>query len=97
MHLTLVSLLILVVIAGICGWLGQALAGSRNLGFITSAVLGFIGALLGAWIAGAAKLPEIFALDVGGEHFPIVWSIVGAALLGVAINLLSRRHRRLFA
>jgi uncharacterized membrane protein YeaQ/YmgE (transglycosylase-associated protein family) len=92
MHMTLVSLLILLVVAGVCGGIGQAIAGRSRGGFITSIALGFIGALLGAWIAAAAKLPELYTLTVGGEHFPIVWSIIGAAILVAAISLFSRRR-----
>jgi uncharacterized membrane protein YeaQ/YmgE (transglycosylase-associated protein family) len=91
--MTLVSLLILLVVAGVCGAIGQAIAGRSRGGFITSIALGFIGALLGAWIAGAAKLPELYVLNAGGEHFPIVWSIIGAAIFVAAISLFSRgRH-----
>jgi uncharacterized membrane protein YeaQ/YmgE (transglycosylase-associated protein family) len=94
MHMTVVSLLILLVVAGVCGWIGQTIAGSGRGGFITSIAVGFIGALLGAWIADTAKIPELYALNVGGEHFPIIWSIIGAALFVAAIGLFSRRRGR---
>lgn len=94
MHMTLVSLLILLVVAGVCGWIGQAIAGYSHGGFITSIALGFIGALLGVWIAGTAKIPELYTLNIGGEHFPIVWSIIGAAIFVALISLFSRRRRR---
>jgi LPXTG-motif cell wall-anchored protein len=96
MHMTLVSVLILLVVAGVCGGIGQAIASRSRGGFLTSIAVGFIGALLGAWIAGAAKLPELYVLKIDGEHFPIVWSIIGAALFVAAIGLFSRR-RRMFA
>jgi uncharacterized membrane protein YeaQ/YmgE (transglycosylase-associated protein family) len=46
--------------------------------------------LLGSWLAGKLGLPELVALPVGGVHFPIVWSIIGAALFVAVINLISR-------
>jgi uncharacterized membrane protein YeaQ/YmgE (transglycosylase-associated protein family) len=55
-----------------------------------SIALGFIGALLGTWIAGRLGLPELLSIPVGGMHFPIVWSIIGAALFVAVINLISR-------
>jgi uncharacterized membrane protein YeaQ/YmgE (transglycosylase-associated protein family) len=47
MALTLPGLIVLIVIAAICGAIGKALAGGAQGGLITSIALGFIGALLG--------------------------------------------------
>jgi len=79
---------ILLVVAGICGALGQAIAGYSHGGCLVSIVLGFIGALLGTWLARLLKLPELFAMPIGGHVFPIIWSIVGAALFVALLNLL---------
>ena len=40
--------------------------------------------------AGLMSLPEPFAIEVGGKSFPIVWSIVGAALFVAILGLLTR-------
>ena len=88
----LIQILSLLAIAGVCGALGQAIGGSSRGGCLVSIALGFIGALLGSWIAGALHLPELFALNIAGAHFPIVWSIVGSALFVAVINLISRRR-----
>jgi uncharacterized membrane protein YeaQ/YmgE (transglycosylase-associated protein family) len=88
----LVQILILLAIAGVCGALGQAISGSSRGGCLVSIALGFIGALVGSWIARALHLPELFALTIAGAHFPIVWSIVGSALFVAVINLISRRR-----
>jgi uncharacterized membrane protein YeaQ/YmgE (transglycosylase-associated protein family) len=86
----LVSLLILLLIAGICGSIGQAIAGYSHGGCLVAIALGFIGALLGRWLAGALGLPELFAVNVGGERFPIIWSIIGSALFVAIISLITR-------
>ncbi len=85
-----VDLLILLLVAGICGALGQAIGGYTRGGCLVSIALGFIGALLGVWLARALKLPEVFALQIGGTSFPVVWSIIGAALFVAVIGLISR-------
>ena len=90
--MTLFSLLILLAVAGICGAIGQAIAGYSRGGCLVSIVLGFIGALLGMWIARTLNLPEVFAMRIGGQQFPIVWSIIGAALFVALLSLLSRRR-----
>jgi uncharacterized membrane protein YeaQ/YmgE (transglycosylase-associated protein family) len=86
----IIQLLILLLVAGICGAIGQAITGYSHGGCLVSIALGFIGALLGSWLAGKMGLPELVALPVGGVHFPIVWSIIGAALFVAVINLISR-------
>ncbi|MDQ3648758.1 MAG: GlsB/YeaQ/YmgE family stress response membrane protein [Acidobacteriota bacterium] len=85
-----VDLLILLLVAGICGALGQAIGGYTRGGCLVSIALGFIGALLGVWLARSLKLPEVFALQIGGTSFPVVWSIIGAALFVAVIGLISR-------
>ena len=92
--MTLLSFVILLLVAGICGAIGKALVGYGPGGFLTSIALGFIGALLGMWLAGALGLREIFAVRIGGETFPIVWSIMGAAIFAALISLLTRRYWR---
>ena len=89
--MTLPELLILLVIAGICGSLAQALVGYSHGGCLVSIVLGLIGALIGTWLARLAGLPEILSVQVGNQPFPLVWSIIGAALFVAVLNLLSRR------
>jgi len=91
MTMSLTSILILLVIAAVCGAIGKAIAGSARGGLIVSIVLGFIGALLGPWVAGKLDLPEPFMVNVGGQPFPVLWSIIGAALFVAIVHLFSRR------
>jgi uncharacterized membrane protein YeaQ/YmgE (transglycosylase-associated protein family) len=92
MTLTLPGLIVLIVIAAICGAVGKALAGGGQGGLVVSIALGFIGALLGPWVARQLNLSEPLLLHVGGQSFPIVWSIVGAALFVALLHLASRRR-----
>ena len=85
--------LVLLIIAGICGSLAQALVGYSRGGCLVSVVIGFIGALLGTWLAGKLGLPELLALNIGGSRFPIVWTIIGASLFVAILSLVSGRRR----
>jgi uncharacterized membrane protein YeaQ/YmgE (transglycosylase-associated protein family) len=85
------GLLLLILIAAICGAIGRALGGGTRGGLIVSIVLGFIGALLGSWIARRMNLPEPFVLRAAGQAFPVLWSIVGSALFVAVLHLFSRR------
>lgn len=88
--MNLFGFLLLLLVAAFCGALGQALAGYSLGGCVVSSLIGFLGALLGTWLAGALGLPAILVVRVGGEPFPVVWAVLGAALLALAASVLSR-------
>jgi uncharacterized membrane protein YeaQ/YmgE (transglycosylase-associated protein family) len=88
--MTILDLIILLIIAGICGALGQAISGFTRGGCLVSIALGFVGALLGMWLSRAMGLPELFAVQIGTTSFPIIWSIIGSALFVAVIALITR-------
>jgi uncharacterized membrane protein YeaQ/YmgE (transglycosylase-associated protein family) len=89
--MSLVNFLLLLLVAGVCGSLAQAIAGYSHRGLLTSIALGFVGAVLGSWLAGKLGVRELLALQVGGWSFPVVWSIIGAALFVAALHLIRPR------
>jgi uncharacterized membrane protein YeaQ/YmgE (transglycosylase-associated protein family) len=95
--MTILEFLILLVIAAICGALGQAIAGYSLGGMVITIIVGFIGAFLGTWMARLIGLPELLMINVGGQPFPIVWAIIGSAVLAGIVALLTRRPRNYYA
>ncbi len=93
MNMSLVSFLLLLLIAAVCGGLGQALVGYSVGGCLVSIVVGLVGAYLGAWVAGELGLPELLVLNIGGEPFPIIWSIIGSAIFAAILGLVHRAIR----
>jgi len=92
--MTLLELFLYLLIAAIAGAIGRAIAGGTRGGCLVSIVLGFIGALLGSWIARKAKLPEPFLIRLGdGPAFPFLWSVIGAALFVAVVVALSGGRR----
>jgi uncharacterized membrane protein YeaQ/YmgE (transglycosylase-associated protein family) len=89
--MSVTSFLVLLLVAGICGSIGRAIAGYSHGGCLVSIALGFIGALVGIWLAGLLHLPNLFVVDIGREHFPIIWSIIGSALFVAVISFFTRR------
>lgn len=89
MTITLTGLLILLIIAGVCGAIGRAIGGGSAGGFLVSIAVGFVGALLGTFLATHMHLPELLMVSVDGRAFPILWSIIGAALFIALIHLIS--------
>jgi uncharacterized membrane protein YeaQ/YmgE (transglycosylase-associated protein family) len=93
MTITLTGLLILLIVAGICGAIGRAIGGGTGGGFIVSIAVGFVGALLGTLVAQQLHLPELLMVRVDGRPFPIIWSIIGGALFVALIHLISGGSR----
>lgn len=92
--MSFLSLLLLFLVAAVCGAVGQAFAGYSLGGCLVSAGVGFVGAWLGMWIAGELGLPTLFVAHVGGVPFPVVWSIIGSALLMAVLGFLRVATRR---
>ncbi|WP_319422643.1 GlsB/YeaQ/YmgE family stress response membrane protein [Pleurocapsa sp. FMAR1] len=88
--MTLTEVLILLLVAAICGSIGQSLVGYSAGGCLASIFVGIIGAYLGVWLARELSLPILFAVDVGGQAFPIVWSIIGSIIFAGILGLINR-------
>ena len=87
------GVLLLLAVAGLCGAIGQGIAGYSRGGCLASIALGFIGAVLGIWLLPKLGLPELLMVKIGDVNFPIVWSIIGATVFVAVISLLARRRR----
>jgi uncharacterized membrane protein YeaQ/YmgE (transglycosylase-associated protein family) len=88
--MTILDFIILLFVAAVCGSLGMAISGYSRGGCLVAIALGFIGALLGMWLARVLSLPELFVLELGEVQFPIIWSIIGSALFVAVISLFTR-------
>ncbi len=91
--MSLIGIILLLLIAGIVGGLGQALVGYSVGGCLMSIVVGFVGAYVGIWLARQLGLPELFTVTVEGEPFPIIWGVVGSAILALILGLFTYRRR----
>ena len=89
--MTLTGLILLLLIAGVVGAIGQSLSGYSFGGCLVSIIVGFVGAYIGIWLAGQLGLPEVFSITIEGESFPIVWGIIGSAVLSLILGLFTRR------
>ena len=92
--MTMWHFVLLVLVAGVCGSLGQAIAGYSRGGCLGSIALGFIGALLGTWLARVLGLPSILVLSIEQQPFPVLWATLGAALFVAVLGFMSRPRTR---
>jgi uncharacterized membrane protein YeaQ/YmgE (transglycosylase-associated protein family) len=91
--MTWMQLLILLIVAGICGSIAQTIVGFTRGGCLVSIVLGFMGAMIGPWMAIELGLPEMLTVRIGEENFPIIWSIIGAAVVAMLVGILTPKRR----
>jgi len=91
--MSLLGFIFLLIIASISGALGARIAGRRGMGCLASIVLGFIGALIGTFIARQLQLPLFPWIRFGDHPFPLVWAVLGAAFFVALLNLFSRPGR----
>lgn len=91
--MTIGGFLVLLLIAAICGSIGQAIAGYSLGGCLVSIAVGFIGALIGRWLAAAIHLPSVFVVQIQGKAFPILWAIIGAVIFTLVVGWIRKGLR----
>jgi uncharacterized membrane protein YeaQ/YmgE (transglycosylase-associated protein family) len=90
----LIDLVVVLIVAGVCGALAQILFGFRRTNFLLSILIGVIGAYLGAYLAARLGLPSLLVLPVGASRLDIVWTVLGAALMMFVVSLVDGARRR---
>jgi uncharacterized membrane protein YeaQ/YmgE (transglycosylase-associated protein family) len=82
------SLLIILVVGLIAGWLAGQIVKGTGFGFVADLCIGIIGAFIGNWL-----LPRL-GIHLGfGILAAIISATIGAVLLLVILRLVSRRGR----
>ena len=89
--MSLGEIVVYLVVALLCGLLGQMVAGRSLGGCVVSTIVGMIGAVVGRLIAQGLGAPEPFTISVGGKSIPLLWSIIGATLVTLLVSVLRRR------
>ena len=92
--MSIVSLIVLILVGAICGAIAEMLVGYSPGGFLASVAIGFLGALIGSWLAPRIGLPSILAVTIGGFTIEILWAILGAVVLLLILSLFRRTTYR---
>ena len=85
----MVDILISLLIAGIAGSIARSLSGFSRGGCIISIIFGFIGAMIGSWLSRELQLPDPFVLNIRGNTYYILWTIIGAVIFTVVLSLIT--------
>jgi uncharacterized membrane protein YeaQ/YmgE (transglycosylase-associated protein family) len=85
------SLLIVLVVGGIAGWLAALIVRGTGFGLVADIALGIVGALLGSWL-----FPRL-GIHLGGELVgEIIIATIGAVVLLLLLGLFQRSGGRVF-
>ena len=84
------SFSLIVIVAAICGGIGEAIGGYSPGGFFGSVVVGLIGAWLGTFLAHSLGLPSILTFTFNGVTIELLWAILGAALFVLLLGMIRR-------
>ncbi len=88
--MTATSLLILLIIGAIAGWLAGVLVRGFGFGLIGNIVVGIVGALIAGWLLPALGV----GFNVGNPLITsILYALIGAIVLLVIIGLFRRAPR----
>jgi uncharacterized membrane protein YeaQ/YmgE (transglycosylase-associated protein family) len=82
---TILGLLLLLLLAGLCGAVAQSLLEYKRGGIGTTLLIGLVGAAVGAIIARVFGLPLLLVIS----RLPIIWSLAGSIVLVVALKLVA--------
>jgi uncharacterized membrane protein YeaQ/YmgE (transglycosylase-associated protein family) len=83
--MTLESLIILIIIGAIAGWLAGQIVKGMGFGLIGNIIVGIVGAFIGTWLLGT------LGISIGGGILgAIINATIGAVILLVIIGLVKR-------
>jgi uncharacterized membrane protein YeaQ/YmgE (transglycosylase-associated protein family) len=88
--MSILDLVVLLIVAALCGAAGHLLVRYSLGGCITATLVGFVGAVISTWLASSFGLPALFSINVAGRAFPIVWSAIGAAFFVAFLAIFTR-------
>jgi len=89
----IMEFILLLIIAGIAGSIAKTLVGFKRGGCVISIIVGFIGAYIGTILARELNFPDLFSINIGDVTFPVIWSIVGAALFVAVLSLFAPKNK----
>ncbi len=92
--MSILHLLVLLLVAGICGAIAEMVVGFSPGGFVVSIIVGVIGAYLGTILASYFNLPPFLTIKVGSQTIELVWAVLGSIVFLAVISLIRGTSRR---
>ena len=90
--------ILMVVIAGLLGFVVSRLLRLQNAGLLFMTFFGFLGLLLGRFVVYKLGFwePVRVGVDLAGSHVqvPLMWSVIGGLTTTLCAGYLARRRRK---
>lgn len=83
--MTVETLLVILIVGGIAGWLAGLVMRGRGLGIVGNIIVGIIGAFVGGWLLGLLGVSLM-----GGLLGSILQAFIGAVVLLAVIGVIKR-------
>jgi uncharacterized membrane protein YeaQ/YmgE (transglycosylase-associated protein family) len=81
----LTSIIIWLVVGGICGWLASLIMRTdAQQGIVMNIVVGIVGAVIAGWLLGKGNINQGISIET------FLWSLLGAIILLAVVNLIRR-------
>ena len=90
----MLDILISLIIAGVAGSIERSLSGFSRGGCVISIIVGFIGAMIGSWMSRELELPDPIILQLRGNTYNILWTIIGAVIFTAALSFLTPAKKK---
>ena len=90
----LLELLILLIIAGLCGAIAEWIIGFSPGGLLVSIINGVVGAYIGSWIGNLIPIELPLRIEVGAISFNLIWAVLGSLLLLLLLRTLRGTGQR---
>ena len=85
----LTSIIIWLIVGGICGWLASLIMRTdAQQGILLNIVVGIVGAVIAGWLLGKGNINNGISIET------FLWSLVGAVVLLAIVNLVTRGRLR---
>jgi uncharacterized membrane protein YeaQ/YmgE (transglycosylase-associated protein family) len=91
MHLNTESLLVILLVGVVAGWLAGQIVRGAGFGLIADMAIGIVGALIGSWL-----LPQLHIALGSGIVPAIANATIGAIILLLIISMVRGGRRRSF-
>ena len=92
--MNLIELLLMGLVALICGTIAQLTSSNSKGGWIVHPVIGFFGALAGVYVSRSLNATVLYDLKIGTVVFPIIYGVIGAVIFLAAIGFFVKPARR---
>jgi uncharacterized membrane protein YeaQ/YmgE (transglycosylase-associated protein family) len=90
----LLQLLILLIIAGLCGAIAEWIVGFSPGDLLVTIINGVVGAYVGSWVGSLIPIDLPLRVAVGTISFNLIWAVLGSIVLLLLLRTLRGTGRR---